>query len=209
MSKLTFVLHQPPRTTVKSYIEHLNKLTEVAVSKSARGRSAKTKTVYEPLEIQIARWWANLPEAMKDRSFQITEIAGVCGGKSLERPALRNVAAALRALGWKEYRDWTTTGRNRRFWIPSLPRWCRLHHAPDSIEQFEHWYSKCGCNYFKSVKSWIRLTVLNSAQVGLVKTTPLSEHDLAHSRFLPQRANYLPKIDSCRWLHCVTISFIF
>jgi hypothetical protein len=122
MYKLTFLLHPPPRTAVKSYIEHLNKLTKVAVSKSGRGRSAKTKAAYEPLEIQIARWWANLPEAMKDRSFQITEIAGVCGGKSLERPALRNVAAALRALGWKEYRDWTASGRNRRFWIPSLPR---------------------------------------------------------------------------------------
>ena len=35
----------------------------------------------------------------------------------LERPALRDVAAALRVLGWTQQRDWRKAGNNRRVWI--------------------------------------------------------------------------------------------
>jgi len=50
------------------------------------------------LETQIRRWWANLHQASKQRGFHISEVAGVCRGRFKERPALRDVAAALWAM---------------------------------------------------------------------------------------------------------------
>jgi hypothetical protein len=71
---------------------------------------------FEPLEDQIRRWWANLPEADKHRRFHITEIAAHCRGKYQERPALRDVAASLRLLGWRSMRSWKKFSRDKRFW---------------------------------------------------------------------------------------------
>lgn len=83
-------------------------------------QQAQSKLVrQEPLEAQIQRWWMNLPPALQERPFQITEIARVCKGRYRDRPALREVAAALRILGWTQYRDWTVSGRNRRLWKPN------------------------------------------------------------------------------------------
>ena len=55
---------------------------------------------------------------MQQRKFQIFEVAAQCKGIYRDRPALREIAIALRALGWVETRDWTTKGRNRRLWTP-------------------------------------------------------------------------------------------
>ena len=71
---------------------------------------------FEPLEDQIRRWWANLPEDDKNRRFHITEIAAHCKGKYQERPALRDVAASLRLLGWRSKRSWKKSSRNKRYW---------------------------------------------------------------------------------------------
>jgi hypothetical protein len=72
---------------------------------------------YEPLEKHIDRWWVNLPPAMQNRRFQIAEIAAQCRGRYRDKAAIREVAAALRVLGWRELRDWTSAGRNKRFWV--------------------------------------------------------------------------------------------
>ncbi len=103
---------------MKTYIQNLNKMTSLAMSKYIRNRDRTARAVFEPLETQIMRWWANLPEETRNRPFQVTEIAGVCRGRYRERPATREVAATLRSLGWTEYRDWTAEGRNRRLWKP-------------------------------------------------------------------------------------------
>lgn len=108
--------------TLRTYLQSLHTLTEqqLLAHEAATATKAKNHPArHEPLESQIKRWWSNLPPCLKQRRFQIGEIAKNCDGRFKKNPALRDVAAALRALEWKECRDWTSAGRNRRFWIPS------------------------------------------------------------------------------------------
>ena len=101
---------------MKSYIANLK--AQTALQQEAVGTKARPlPKAWEPFESQISRWWANLPEAMRNRPFQITEIAAACHGRFRERPALRDVAAALRTLGWTTARDWRTVSGNRRIWL--------------------------------------------------------------------------------------------
>lgn len=112
---------QPPQNDMKNYLDTLRRESSRQQAEASRLQKRCAKPPWEPLEVQIQRWWANAPETVKSRPFQLIEIAGVCSGRYQARPALRCVAQALRALGWREYRCWKRSGRNRRFWILSSP----------------------------------------------------------------------------------------
>ncbi len=117
-----------PPSPLRQYLKTLQERSEQqrlsherakALEQQRREQQAQSKLArHEPLTAQIHRWWTNLPPILRERCFQITEIAGVCSGRYRKRPALREVAAALRALGWQEERDWTKAGRNHRYWHP-------------------------------------------------------------------------------------------
>ncbi len=98
----------------RSKYEAEKRLAQALRSKELQASLAK----FEPLEHQIHRWWINLPKSVQARKFQIADIAAHCHGRYRAKPALRQVAAALRVLGWTECRDWTSQGRNRRYWEP-------------------------------------------------------------------------------------------
>lgn len=104
---------------MKSYLDTLKRESSRQQAEAIRLQQRCEKPSWEPLEVQIQRWWANLPDSMKTRPFQLAEIAGACRGRYQDRPALRCVAAALRSIGWGEYRCWKKPGRNRRFWLPT------------------------------------------------------------------------------------------
>ncbi len=107
---------------MKHYIHSLRKVSDQLIAERKQVQHSD-QLVSESLEIQIKRWWVNLSPVMQQRRFQIFEVAAQCKGQYRDRPALREIANALRALGWVETRDWTTLGRNRRLWIPkSVPR---------------------------------------------------------------------------------------
>jgi len=99
---------------MKHYISHLRKVSQETLPKA---NHSKSRAEWEPLEVQIKRWWVNLPLITQRRPFQLVEIAVQCKGRYRDKPALREVALALRALGWSERRDWSVAGRNRRLWI--------------------------------------------------------------------------------------------
>lgn len=105
---------------MKSYIDTIKQASQQAALSRKLVHTAKPTDTWQPLETQIMRWWSNLPDSLRNRRFQLIEIAGVCQGRYRERPALRFVAGALRTLGWNEKRCWKLTGRNRRYWIPPL-----------------------------------------------------------------------------------------
>lgn len=120
-------LMQPPQKTdtkampsVRAYLKKMQSEAddlEVSRAKKKVYRAANLRyRTMESLEDQILRWWVNLPEDQRQRRFQIMDISAHCKGKFHSKPALREVAAALRTLGWNEKRDWTKVGRNRRFW---------------------------------------------------------------------------------------------
>jgi hypothetical protein len=124
---------QPPQkdvtsaNTLQGYIEQLRAITARQLAASEKKKAPARQTEWEPLDTQIRRWWINLPSALQHRRFQISEIASICRGSHGKPPALRDVAHALRALGWSEFRDWTNAGRNRRFWMPSTNSWPHRH----------------------------------------------------------------------------------
>lgn len=103
--------------TMRHYIQNLRKVSEQRLADQRLDKRVRL-TGEEPLEAQIHRWWVNLPPTMQQRKFQIYEIAAQCSGKYRDRPALRQVASALRSIGWREIRDWTKQGRNHRLWQP-------------------------------------------------------------------------------------------
>ena len=108
--------------TMRHYIRNLRQVSDQLIDERKRQKRCD-HLASESLEIQIQRWWVNLPPVMQQRRFQILEVAAQCKGLYRDRPALREIANALRALGWVETRDWTTLGRNRRLWIPKyVPR---------------------------------------------------------------------------------------
>jgi hypothetical protein len=99
---------------MKCYLDNLRKLSEHALKTKSEARTVNY--VSEPLESQINKWWSNIPEASRQRAFNISEIAAICKSYSTNKPALRNVAAALRNLGWQQKREWVKQGPNRRLW---------------------------------------------------------------------------------------------
>ncbi len=111
---------QPPQKSLHSckiqpsYIQQLRKASE---EKLIQCKHLDHQEPWEPLEIQIRRWWINLPPVMQQRRFQIVEIASQCKSRCGSIPAWRDVACALRVLGWQNKRDWTVKGRNARYWI--------------------------------------------------------------------------------------------
>ena len=110
---------QPPQIamTMRHYIQNLRKVSDQNLDERTYLRRGDP-AARESLETQIQRWWVNLPPFTKRRRFQIKEIAVNCTGKIKPKPALREVAFALRALGWSESRDWSKQGRNHRLWSP-------------------------------------------------------------------------------------------
>jgi hypothetical protein len=118
----------PAGGRLQNYLKTLHELSEQqrqanerekAAEQRRREVEAQTKLIRrEPLETQILRWWMNLPDEVRNRSFQIAEIVGACSGKFKARPATREVAAALRALGWSQRRYWNA-GQGRRLWTNS------------------------------------------------------------------------------------------
>ena len=101
---------------MKSYIANLKAQASLQ-QETASTKANPPPKAWEPLESQISRWWANLPEAMRNRSFQITEIAAACHGRFRDRPALREVAATLRTLGWRQSRPWSVQMNGKRIWL--------------------------------------------------------------------------------------------
>jgi len=90
-----------------------------AAANEQRARSRPTATPeWVSLEVQIRRWWAQLPPVIRTRRFQITEIAAALRGRYRPRPSPAHVASVLRDLGWREVRDWTSQGLGRRYWLP-------------------------------------------------------------------------------------------
>lgn len=67
----------------------------------------------------LQAWIASMAPSELARRFSISEVLTLAQltGTYQASPAKREVAQALRALGFRPCRDWTKGGRNRRYWI--------------------------------------------------------------------------------------------
>lgn len=68
---------------------------------------------------QILNWSQRLTPAQLGRRYSIEEVMALAGlkGRYRERASVRYTGEALRRCGFVTMRDWTTAGRNKRFWV--------------------------------------------------------------------------------------------
>jgi len=67
---------------------------------------------------QIQALMSPLSSMQLNRPWSIDELLPRLKGRYQQRPATREVAKALRVLGWQQKRCWKKSGLNRRFWYP-------------------------------------------------------------------------------------------
>jgi hypothetical protein len=97
-------------------VSYLDELKAQATHTTAKSHA--TVTPHVPLEQQIASILADTPPIARHRPWSVSEILPRLTGRYRERPATRDVAKALTALGWRQQRCWRKQGANRRFWYP-------------------------------------------------------------------------------------------
>jgi hypothetical protein len=66
----------------------------------------------------IQTWVNTLPAVQRCRQFTIAEVMLLAAlkGHFRDHASLRYTGEALRRCGFKQKRDWTTAGRNKRYW---------------------------------------------------------------------------------------------
>ena len=67
--------------------------------------------------VLVREWYQSIPPAARNRRFTADELVHRFAGRYRDRPALRMIAAALRANGFTQHRDWSAQGRNQRYWL--------------------------------------------------------------------------------------------
>ena len=67
---------------------------------------------------RIQTWVSRLPPVQRCRQFTIAEVIALATLPGHFRPnaSLRYTGEALRRCGFKQKRDWTAAGRNKRYW---------------------------------------------------------------------------------------------
>lgn len=68
---------------------------------------------------QIMNWSQRLTPAQLGRRYSLEEVMTLAGlkGRYRDHASVRYTGEALRRCGFVTKRDWTTAGRNKRFWV--------------------------------------------------------------------------------------------
>jgi len=69
-----------------------------------------------PLEVQIEQLMVSLPQTMQKRDWSMADLIARLSGKFRDKPHAQQVGAALRQLGWSQFRDYSRAARGGRFW---------------------------------------------------------------------------------------------
>lgn len=117
---------QPPQLTaylrdsVSRLIEQTAQRKETAklVSQTEQSAVATNKRLETDYTVLIGNWYKAIPPASRQRRYTTEELLTQFAGRYRDRPAIRMIAAALRANGFTSKRDWTVAGRNQRYWLP-------------------------------------------------------------------------------------------
>jgi len=104
---------QPPQTYAEYIRTHARKVQQSELTNESNKKRREIDYAY-----LLLQHFRSLPQATLQRRWTLEEICRLVPGIYQEKPALRIVAAALRQLGFTEHRDWTSQGRNRRYWLP-------------------------------------------------------------------------------------------
>lgn len=80
---------------------------------------ATTGHIADTYVTQITNWSQRLTPAQLGRRYSMEEVMALAGlrGRYRDHASARYTGEALRRCGFVTKRDWTTAGRNKRFWV--------------------------------------------------------------------------------------------
>ena len=109
---------QPPLIfqNLRAVIEQLK--TEAITAQATTARTNCTASIVDEYTERIQTWLGRLPPVQRQRQFTITEVITLATlpGHFRTNASLRYAGDALRRCGFKQKRDWTVAGRNKRYW---------------------------------------------------------------------------------------------
>ena len=105
----------------KAYIANLRAASDIENLRHEEAKAKQTQVDTRilcdtPLIDQIEALMRSLSPAQRNRLWSMDEFVARLQGQYSARPHPMNVGQALRALGWKQGRDWTQNGGGRRYW---------------------------------------------------------------------------------------------
>ena len=59
-------------------------------------------------------WYGTLPEVTRNRPWSMQEVETALGTQG------KYISAVLLTLGWQRKRQWSSTGRYHRYWLPPM-----------------------------------------------------------------------------------------
>lgn len=80
---------------------------------------ASTGSIADSYVTQIMNWSHRLTPAQLGRRYSMEEVMALAGlkGRYRDHASVRYAGEALRRCGFVTKRDWTSAGRNKRFWM--------------------------------------------------------------------------------------------
>lgn len=110
---------QPPVIGV-TLRESVNRLVREATATYPMAPHAHVATgpIADKYITQITNWTQRLTPAQLGRCFSMEELMVLAGlkGRYRDHASVRHTGEALRRCGFKQKRDWTVAGRNKRYW---------------------------------------------------------------------------------------------
>ena len=109
---------QPPMIGV-NLREVVNRLALQAMAEQPPNAYAPAGPIADGYLTQIKNWVQRLTPAQLGRGFSMEEVMTLAKlkGRYREQASVRYTGEALRRCGFKQKRDWTTAGRNKRYWV--------------------------------------------------------------------------------------------
>ena len=98
----------------------IDQLKAEAITEQARSVQAEpSENIAEEYVERIQIWLDRLPPVQRTRKFSIAEVITLATlpGHYCPSASLRYTGEALRRCGFKQKRDWTAAGRNKRYWL--------------------------------------------------------------------------------------------
>lgn len=109
---------QPP-SIFQNLRTTIDQLKTEALSAQARPvQDAPKGNIADEYVERIQTWVSQLPPVQRCRQFTIAEVIALACLQGHFRPnaSQRSTGEALRRCGFKQKRDWTAAGRNKRYW---------------------------------------------------------------------------------------------
>ena len=99
--------------------EYLQKLKDEAINKPVIAQNKSSVNLVDQYTHSITQWVSSQTPAQLLRAFTLVEIASLSklAGRNNSNPSNQYVSQAARRCGFVNRRNWTVSGRNKRYWL--------------------------------------------------------------------------------------------